>query len=223
MSKTPIEFKGSIFTLSVIHVHDVKPDAIRQAIEKKVAQAPEFLKDAPVVINVSNIEQNICWKEFSKTILSTGLHVVGISGCSDVKLKQAIINSGLPLLTEGKILKHNDTASSIIKETRCIHMPVRSGQQIYAQNSDLIVIGSVNAGAELIADGNIHIYGTMRGRALAGASGNTDSQIFCTSFFPELISIAGQYCLNDQIPTEYLYKSIRLCLQNGTITIHPLI
>lgn len=227
MSKTPIELKGSNFTLSVIHVHDAQPEEIRRAIEEKVEQAPGFLKDAPVVINVAGLGPDPPWEALSQAVRATGLHVVGVSGCSDSKLKQAIVRSGLPLLTEGKAPKRSVAqtpapAPAAVK-TRLINTPVRSGQQIYARNSDLIVTSSVSAGAELIADGNIHIYGMMRGRALAGASGDGECQIFCTHLSPELVSITGQYWLSDQIPAEFSGKAARLCLQDGTLTIHPLI
>ena len=227
MSQTPIELKSSNFTLSVIHVHDAQPEEIRRAIEEKVEQAPRFLKNAPVVINVAGLGRDTPWEAVSQAVLATSLHVVGVSGCSDSKLKQAIVRSGLPLLTEGKASKRSTAqvpapAPAAVK-TRLINTPVRSGQQIYARNSDLIVTSSVSAGAELIADSNIHIYGMMRGRALAGASGDGECQIFCTHLSPELVSIAGQYWLSDQIPAAFAGKSARLCLQDGTLTIHPLI
>lgn len=227
MSQTPIELKGSNFTLSVIHVHDAQPDEIRRAIEEKVGQAPGFLKNAPVVINITGLSRDISWEALSQAVLGTGLHVVGVSGCSDSKLKQAIVRSGFPLLIEGKAPKRSVAAAPAPSpsgvKTRLINTPVRSGQQIYARNSDLIVTSSVSAGAELIADGNIHIYSMMRGRALAGASGDGECQIFCTYLSPELVSIAGQYWLSDQIPAAFLGKAARLCLQGGTLTIHPLI
>ncbi|MCR3755763.1 MAG: Z-ring positioning protein MinC [Sodalis sp. Psp] len=219
--KMPIELKGSNFTLSVIHVYDAQPEKIRLAIAKKIEQAPGFLKNAPVVINVSSLGHEACWQELSQAVLATGLHVVGVSGCSDSKLKQAIVRSGLPILTEGKVLKHSVVPA--VEKTRLINTPVRSGQQIYAYNSDLIVTSNVSAGAELIASGNIHIYGMMCGRALAGAFGDGECQIFCTHLSPELVSIAGQYWLSDQIPSEYSGKAARLCLQDGMLTIYPLL
>ncbi|MGP4123112.1 MAG: septum site-determining protein MinC [Sodalis sp. (in: enterobacteria)] len=227
MSQTPIEIKSSNFTLSVIHLHDAQPEEICRAIEEKIEQAPGFLKDAPVVINVAGFNRDTLWETLSQAVVATGLHVIGVSGCRDAKLKQAIVRSGLSLLTEGNASKRRvaevPTLVPAAVKTRLVNALVRSGQQIYARNSDLIVTSSVSAGAELIADGNIHIYGMMRGRALAGASGDAECQIFCTHLSPELVSITGQYWLNDQIPAEFSGKSARLCLQDGTLTIHPLI
>lgn len=79
----------------------------------------------------------------------------------------------------------------------------------------------MSAGAELIADGNIHVYGMMRGRALAGASGDRDAQIFCTNLAAELVSIAGEYWLSDNIPAEFYGKAARLRLGDGALTIQP--
>ncbi len=102
MSNTPIELKGSSFTLSVVHLHDAKPEVIRQALEDKIAQAPAFLKHAPVVINVSGLEAPVNWKRLQQAVSSTGLRIVGISGCKDTELKAEIDRAGLPLLNEGK-------------------------------------------------------------------------------------------------------------------------
>ena len=99
---------------------------------------------------------------------------------------------------------------------------MRSGQRIYAPGADLVVTSHVSAGAELIADGNIHVYGTMRGRALAGASGDKEAQIFSTNLAAELVSIAGVYWLSDQIPAEFYNKAARLRLADSALTVQPL-
>lgn len=234
MSNTPIELKGSSFTLSVVHLHDAKPEVIRQALEDKIAQAPAFLKHAPVVINVSALEAPVNWKLLQQAVSSTGLRIVGISGCKDTELKAEIDRAGLPLLTEGKEKASRAAPVAVqtpppavqnvtaITKTRMIDVPVRSGQRIYAPNCDLIVTSHVSAGAELIADGNIHVYGMMRGRALAGASGDRDAQIFCTHLTAELVSIAGEYWLSDKIPAEFYGKAARLRLADDALTVQPL-
>ncbi|AFP85735.1 septum site-determining protein MinC [secondary endosymbiont of Heteropsylla cubana] len=226
MLKRPIEFKGSNFTLSVIHLYNTQTEEIRLEIEKKLKQAPDFLKNAPVVINVSALDGDTSWKTLFQAVLQTGLHVIGVTGCKNSNLKKEIIGSGLAILTEFKAEQYRASISSSMKtsiKTLTINLPVRSGQQIYARNSDLIVTGNVSAGAELVADGNIHIYGVMRGRALAGASGDRKCQIFCIHLFAELVSIAGQYWLSDQIPTSFSGKAARLYLESNILTIHPLL
>lgn len=235
MSQTPIEFKGSSFTLSVVHLHHSQPEVIRQALQDKIDQAPAFLLNAPVVLNVSALTGDINWKQMQQAVMATGLRIVGVSGCKDEALKKMIARAGLPVLSEGKESRKQAAAPMVeaapvvpaviaeaASKTRIINTPVRSGQQIYARNADLIVTSSVSAGAELVADGNIHIYGMMRGRALAGVGGQRDSQIFCTNLAAELVSIAGEYWMMDHIPAEFFGKAARLSLKDGALTIQTL-
>ncbi len=106
--------------------------------------------------------------------------------------------------------------AKIVKQT------VRSGQQVYAPHGDLIVIGSVSAGAEILADGNIHIYGTLRGRALAGVRGDQSAAIFCHCLQAELSSIAGIYLLSDDLPKDKIGASVQIYLDNEKIQIESI-
>ncbi len=99
---------------------------------------------------------------------------------------------------------------------------VRSGQQLYAENCDLTVMATVGAGAEVIADGSIHIYGTLRGRALAGAQGNTAARIFCREFHAELVAIAGHYKVLDDVPDNLRGKAVQVWLEQDQIKIAAL-
>ena len=100
--------------------------------------------------------------------------------------------------------------------------PVRSGQQIYADNRDLTVLTTVGAGAEVIADGSVHIYGPLRGRALAGAQGNEQARIFCREFHAELVAIAGHYKVLEDIPKELRGKAVQVWLEDGQLKIAAL-
>ncbi|HKN78732.1 MAG TPA: septum site-determining protein MinC [Lysobacter sp.] len=100
--------------------------------------------------------------------------------------------------------------------------PVRSGQQVYAENSDLTVLATVGAGAEVIADGSIHIYGALRGRALAGAQGNEKARIFCREFHAELVAVAGHYKVLEDIPKELRGKAVQVWLDQGQLRIAAL-
>jgi len=95
--------------------------------------------------------------------------------------------------------------------------PVRSGQQVYADNRDLTVLATVGAGAEVIADGSIHIYGALRGRALAGAQGNEKARIFCREFHAELVAIAGHYQVLEDIPKELRGRPVQAWLEGGQL------
>ena len=100
--------------------------------------------------------------------------------------------------------------------------PVRSGQQVYAEQRDLTVLSTVGAGAEVIADGSIHIYGALRGRALAGAQGNTEARIFCREFYAELVAVAGNYKVLEDIPAELRGKPVQVWLDNGQLKLAAL-
>ena len=105
---------------------------------------------------------------------------------------------------------------------KVINTPVRSGQQIYAKDTDLIILSQVGQGAEVIADGNIHIYGTLRGRAIAGASGNKEARIFCQSLQAELVSIAGIYKVSDDLSEDQIGHSCQVGLKENNLHIDTL-
>lgn len=100
--------------------------------------------------------------------------------------------------------------------------PVRSGQQVYAENRDLTILSSVGPGAEVIADGSVHIYGPLRGRALAGAQGNEKARIFCRAFHAELVAVAGHYKVLEDIPAELHGRPAQVWLENGELRIAAL-
>jgi septum site-determining protein MinC len=100
--------------------------------------------------------------------------------------------------------------------------PLRAGQIVYAEARDAIALAAVNSGAELIADGNIHVYGPLRGRALAGAGGNEQARIYCQKLEADLVSIAGVYVSKDALPADKLGKAVQIFLQGGDLVITEL-
>ena len=128
--------------------------------------------------------------------------------------------------TAPEILDTNYDAPEALPQltpTRTMIQPVRSGQQIYAPNGDLLVLNAVSHGAELLADGHIHVYGPLRGRALAGISGNEEAHIFCQSLEAELVSIAGRYKISEDLKDNPLWKQpVRLFLEKGKLQIAKL-
>jgi len=103
-----------------------------------------------------------------------------------------------------------------------VHAPVRSGQQIYAKGRDLVITAAVSAGAEVIADGCIHVYGRLAGKALAGAQGNEDARVYCLNFQPELVSIAGQYGLIDSVPEALQGQAVEVLLDQERLDFRAL-
>ncbi len=110
--------------------------------------------------------------------------------------------------------KAADSKPGLVQKT-----PVRSGQQLYADNRDLTVLSTVGAGAEVISDGSIHIYGALRGRALAGARGNADARIFCREFHAELVAVAGHYKVMEEVPKELRGKAVQIWLDQDQLKI----
>ena len=115
------------------------------------------------------------------------------------------------------------TPLPVTMSTVVVDRPIRTGQQVYAENADLIVLALVSEGAEIIADGNIHVYGPLRGRALAGASGNKQARIFAQSMQAELVSVAGIYRVFDQnLPPHLHHKAVQIHLQDDRLVIAPI-
>jgi septum site-determining protein MinC len=114
-----------------------------------------------------------------------------------------------------------DQASGARTRTRLVTEPVRSGRQIYARGGDLVVVAPVSAGAELIADGHIHVYGALRGRAMAGATGDQSARIFAQRFEAELVSIAGRYLVSDAIAPEHLNGPAQVALIDDRLAVLP--
>lgn len=108
------------------------------------------------------------------------------------------------------------------KPPMVIRTPVRSGQEIYARQTDLIVLGPVNPGAQVIADGHVHVYAPLRGRAIAGAAGYPEARIFCQKLEAELICIAGAYMLADDLPADRVGRAVQVFIEHGECHIIPL-
>ncbi len=113
-------------------------------------------------------------------------------------------------------------ASKTSQEGLVITHPVRSGQQVYAEHRDLTVVGTISMDAEVMADGSVHVYGPLRGRALAGARGDTSARIFCNEFNAQLVAIAGHYIVLDEVPETLIGKAVQVWLENDKIQIAAL-
>ncbi|MDQ1237557.1 MAG: septum site-determining protein MinC [Wigglesworthia glossinidia] len=221
-----IKFSVENFSSLVLYLYSLKIKIIKEMINKKKKQFPKFFKNAPCVIDISNLTDSdyVYWQETYHSILNMGLHIVGVSGHTNKKWKLILIKNNIPIVNQAnsmnKIIKPKKKFNQIYNNF-VIDKPVRSGQVIYAQNKNLIIISTVNSGAEIIADGNIYVYGSLRGKASAGASSknNQKYQIFCTQLLAEFISISGKYWVNETIPKLYLGKPARFFLKKNILTI----
>ncbi|WP_318492493.1 septum site-determining protein MinC [Photobacterium leiognathi] len=233
MTKTA-ELKGSSFTLSALHLIDGDIKKATDHLKEKVELAPNFFASAPVVIDISNAGKDINFKQLKDGIVDAGMIPVGISGCKEPELQKQAKSAGFAIMNAARSVKEQSTAESTEvklspqpeekgrESALIIRTPVRSGQQIYAKNRDLVILNHVSAGAEILADGCIHIYGTLRGRAIAGANGDPEATIFCQNLQSELISVAGNYWLSDNIQEEFWGKGVVISIANNTLSIEHL-
>ncbi|PJG58502.1 septum site-determining protein MinC [Aeromonas cavernicola] len=226
------ELKGTTFTISVLHIGDGEPERIRQLLAEKVAQAPYFFNCAPLVINVSRLEQIPNFEQLKELVELEEFVLVGITGARDEKMKTAAKAAGLAVMASGKSrtippepardvapLAEPTPELPAVIPTKVHVGPVRSGQQIYAAGTSLVVLGSVSPGAEVLADDSIHIYGALRGRAIAGAMGNNQARIYCQHLEAELISIAGTFQLSDALPSDFMQQPAHIRLDNEQLHI----
>jgi len=241
-ARQAFKLRGSLFTLSVIQLLCDDIEAIKIQLRDLTAQAPKFFAKAPVVIDLQALPTitvldiaTLC-----QCLRDEQLIPVGVRGGSP-KQHQAARDNGLAVfsvsrsddepepLTAPVNKKETDTEPTESKakpqdgpNNRLITKPVRSGQQIYAPSGDLIVLGHVSHGAELLAEGNIHVYGALRGRALAGISGNNEARIFCLDLQAELLSIAGRYVVNEALIRNRCNGPMQVMLDEGSLSIKPL-
>lgn len=234
MSDSGFELKGSMFTLSTIMLHSADLSLLERNLQQKVAQAPNLFQHAPIAIQLDKVtEQTVDIAALAKVVQQTGMILVGVSGGSSEQKQQAK-QLGIPVLSSPVAAnqKANDsktaepaaepTATHSHKPALTVNGAVRSGQQIYAKDTDLIIVGSVGNGAEVIADGNIHIYGTLRGRAIAGAKGDNSAKIFCQKLEAELVSIDGTYKLSEALQGELWGKAAKISRGQDSIQISEL-
>lgn len=262
-----------MYTFLSLKLRTVDPEIISNVLADKVQQAPGFFNNAPVVIDLSYIEDQE--PDVEKVLAAVREHklapIVASVQHKDSDLAKSL---KLPLVEAGPRAQetkdgngesvtekdddnaknakkdkksdeagdsddnesHNDSRSLdpvdlamagaeveyIIKEPLLVKRPVRSGQQLYARDTDLIVLGQIGPGAEIIADNNIHVYGPLRGRALCGVSGNQKARIFCQSLEAELVSVAGNYKLLEEIPEELRGKPAQISYADNKLLIEPL-
>lgn len=257
----PFQLRGANFTMVVLKVSDPRNSNFFPQLANKVAQAPNFFKNAPVVLDFDEAESTPPdFDRFCGLLRNMGLVAVGLQGGTP-ELQQAARNAKLalfppsrgesvplkPLTGSGRAAAQGtsegreslaDVAPAApepaplpelaapppapaARSTMMITEPVRSGRQIYAQGGDLVVVGPVSAGAELLADGSIHVYGALRGRALAGVSGDEGARIFCQALEAELVSIAGLYRIAEDIDRQILRRQVQIYLDGGRLQIVP--
>lgn len=252
----PFDLKGSLFTLSVMRLRLLDAEVVGEALRRKVAQAPSFFRNMPVVLDLELLKDAVAtvndFSELNAAIRTSGMVPVGVRN-GNPALRALAVEGGFAELNASAVraaqrepapepTPEPAAAAGIARAERAaertppgqpqaggsrhrtlvIQQPVRSGQQIYAEGSDLIALKTVSAGAEILADGNIQILGALRGRALAGAAGDGEARIICQSLEAELISIAGRYRVFEEIDPGMRGKAVHVYLANDRLVIETI-
>jgi septum site-determining protein MinC len=239
------ELRATTFTLPTLRLFGADLAELSRFLETKIQQAPEFFRNAPVVVDLSHLpEVALDFPLLVGLLRGLGLLPIGVRGGSDQHRETARLMD-LAILSQGSRGPAAAVASKAAAPApaaparpaadkpapaatapgpagRLVTRPVRSGQRLYAQGGDLVVLAAVSSGAELMADGNIHVYGVLRGRALAGVKGNADARIFCQDLRAELISVAGHYRVSENLDPALAGRPVQVRLQDGRLIIEAL-
>ncbi|HEX3521888.1 MAG TPA: septum site-determining protein MinC [Stellaceae bacterium] len=235
--------QGAVFTVMVVRAEMLRDPAFEAELAVQVQRSPRFFLNAPVVLDLKETGEFAREAEFAeaKEILRRHtLTLIGIQNAAPVQADAAAAAGlagfapnatqpsrprpaqaapGAGQLGAGQAPQGHASSSPTAAKSRLITQPVRSGTQIYARGADLVVTAPVSPGAEIMADGNIHVYAALRGRALAGANGDAEARIFCSRLEAELVSIAGHYLVSDQIPPEHRGLPVQIALVDDRLTI----
>lgn len=230
-----IEIKSSSVTLPLFKLLGNDLEKISNQLMEKVQLAPDFFLNAPVIIDLHELVEKKTALDFSGLISMLrgyGINPVGVRG-GDETYNENAKSVDLVVLSDARAKQkpesvdrespvNRENPREIRNSARIIDRPVRSGQKVYTAGADLIILSQVSHGAEIIADGNIHVYGTLRGRALAGVKGNVESRIFCQDFRAEIVSIGGHFKTSEHLDASLLGKPVQVYLQDESLIIEPI-
>lgn len=221
------ELKAGTFTLPLLRLLGIDMEAAAQQLSEKVAQAGDFFHNAPVVIDLKEVTgAKVEFPLLVGLLRGHGMIPVGVRGGTSAQ-NQAAEAMELAVLADSRPSRSNVQsttsvplkAASPAEASKLITRPIRSGQRVYAQGGDLVVLAQVSSGAEIMADGHIHIYATLRGRALAGLKGNREARIFCQDLQAELVSVAGHYRISENIDSRFRGQMVQIYLEERTLYI----
>lgn len=232
--------KGNMLAVTVLELARNDLSRLDRQLAEKVAQAPNFFTGTPVLLGLEHLPADDAPLDLGALLdicQRHGLIALGARASRPDDL-EAADELGLPLLPpastrerpasepqavsapEVPVEKTAQPSEPESRPTMVITRPVRGGQQVYAAGGDLVVLSAVSPGAELIADGNIHVYGTLRGRVMAGAKGDSNARIFCQQLTAELLSIAGHYKVAEDLRRSPQWgKPVHVSLSGGVLNI----
>lgn len=202
-------------SLPVFHVLDNRLMEIEQQLGALKTKTPQLFQQSPVVVDVEVADIDLAL--LADLLRRYGIIPVGIQSPDYADEAQ---KNNLAVFAARQEAAY--VAQKVVRQrtqAKLITKPIRSGQQVYAEGGDLIVLASVSPGSELLADGHIHVYGTLRGRALAGIQGDREARIFCQALEADLLSVAGFYMVSEMIDKYRQEGPQQIYLENDKLKI----
>lgn len=227
------QIRGHLQTLIALRLIDPRDERFFLALQKTLARSPGFFRHAPVVVDAGAVagQPPLNLAEFARRLRQQQLVPVGLQN-ADESWSEMAVKAGLALFRAGRPVELVPSGSPPTapaaepaprrNATVVVDEPVRAGQQIYAENGDLIALAPISPGAEVLADGHIHIYSSLRGRAHAGVSGDRTARIFCHNLQAQLVSVAGVWVVNEDIDARFLRQRVQIFWLDGAIVMEPL-
>ncbi|MCA8883450.1 MAG: septum site-determining protein MinC [Rhodobacteraceae bacterium] len=234
----PFQIRGRLFTAVALRLSAGPDQDFYDALDAELRRMPHFFDSAPFVLDLAQCQDLADRDAFvalieglrrrnlavfgvqngtsAQTALAVQLGLLSLSGGRDAPLDR-VERKERPAPKQAAPLRPTAPATLIVSE------PVRSGQKVYADRGDLVVVASVSSGAELVAAGNIHVYGQLRGRALAGANGNESARIFCQSLDAELLAVAGLYLTSEEMDPALRRARAQAYLANDKLCLEALL
>lgn len=247
MSEQAFDLKGEMSLLNVLVLCTPSLATIRADLEDKLQQSGQALQRSPIIVDCQLLADQASELDLiglKQLLVGAGLIPVGLRNFPEA-LEEVVDEAIWPLLRpKGQAAPvstvavesapaaqnhaahaetQNETqAQRAVQRLIVVERPVRSGQQVYCPDGDIVVMQQTSAGSELLAGGSVHIYGTLRGRVLAGIHGDINARIFCQKLEAELIAIAGRYRLLDEIDSELKGQAVMVYLQDEKLKIAPI-
>ena len=241
-ARTHLDLKSAQLSVVAMVLKTVDVAAVAAELAARSADDPEFFDNDPVLIDLSAVqaeEQPIDFAALVQLLRSHRIQPVAVRGGNPAQM-QAAHAAGLVAAPDMPAARAQprEVIREVVREVQVpvevpvpapapgalvVDKPLRSGQQVYARGSDLVVLAMVSFGAEVIADGNIHVYAPLRGRAIAGARGDTSARIFSTCLEPQLVSVAGIYRTTEtELPADVRGNPAQVRLDGEKLLIEPL-
>lgn len=231
----PVQFRGRFLTAVALLIEGGPPDRrFFAGLDAQLRRMPHFLADAPLIIDLAkapDLSRAEDLRHLRDELRQRKLAPFAVQNASAGQIAAAA-DAGLISVVAGQDApqrpSRRETPAPAAAPPRpqvankIVTTPVRSGQSIVAEHGDLVIVGHVASGAELIAGGNIHIYGTMRGRAMAGVHGDENARIFCQNLDAELLAIAGLYRTSENLEHDVRKRSVHIFLQDQRLCVETL-